>query len=163
MSLKQDIQNNLKSAFKNRRELETGTLRMLNSQILNKEKEKRNKLSGENLSEDELVKKSELIDEEIVEVVLSEVKKRKEAIEGYEKWGREKMAEKERRELEILEKYMPEQLSEEEVKKMVKEVIDKVGAEDLKDIGKVMAELMPKVKGKAEGGMVSKTVKELLS
>jgi len=163
MSLKQDIQNNLKSAFKDRRELETGTLRMLNSQILNKEKEKRNKLSKESLSEDELVKKSELTDEEIIEVVLSEIKKRREAIEGYEKWGREKMAKKERKELEVLKKYMPEQFSEEKVKEIVKEVINKVGAKDLKDIGKVMAELMPKVKGRAEGGMVSKIVKELLS
>jgi len=65
--------------------------------------------------------------------------------------------------MDILQKYMPEQLSEEEIKKLAKEAIEKTGAKEIKDMGKVMQELMPKVKGKAEGSLVSKIVKELLT
>ena len=73
------------------------------------------------------------------------------------------MVDKETKEKEILEKYLPEQLSEEEIKKLVKEAIEKIGAKEIKDMGKVMAELMPQVKGKADGSLVSKIVKELLT
>jgi len=155
MTLKGKIQEDLNSAIKSKREIETSTLRMLSAAILNKEKEKRYK-SGK--SED-----IPLIDEEIIEVVFNEVKKRKEAIELYEKGDRQELADKEKKEAEILQKYLPEQLTEEEVKKLVKEAITKVGAKEQKDMGKVMAELMPQVKGKADGGLVSKVVKELLA
>jgi len=155
MTLKEKIQEDLNSAIKSKREIETSTLRMLSAAILNKEKEKRYK-SGK--SED-----IPLIDEEIIEVVFNEVKKRKEAIELYEKGNRQELADKEKKEAEILQKYLPEQLTEEEVKKLVKEAIAKVGAKEQKDMGKVMAELMPQVKGKADGGLVSKVVKELLA
>jgi len=155
MTLKGKIQEDLNSAIKSKREIETSTLRMLSAAILNKEKEKRYK-SGK--SED-----IPLIDEEIIEVVFNEVKKRKEAIELYEKGNRQELADKEKKEAEILQKYLPEQLTEEEVKKLVKEAITKVGAKEQKDMGKVMAELMPQVKGKADGGLVSKVVKELLA
>ena len=155
MTLKEKIQEDLNSAIKSKREIETSTLRMLSAAILNKEKEKRYK-SGK--SED-----IPLIDEEIIEVVFNEVKKRKEAIELYEKGDRQELADKEKKEAEILQKYLPEQLTEEEVKKLVKEAITKVGAKEQKDMGKVMAELMPQVKGKADGGLVSKVVKELLA
>lgn len=155
MTLKEKIQEDLNSAIKSKREIETSTLRMLSAAILNKEKEKRYK-SGK--SED-----IPLIDEEIIEVVFNEVKKRKEAIELYEKGDRQELADKEKKEAEILQKYLPEQLTEEEVKKLVKEAIAKVGAKEQKDMGKVMAELMPQVKGKADGGLVSKVVKELLA
>jgi len=155
MTLKEKIQEDLNSAIKSKREIETSTLRMLSAAILNKEKEKRYK-SGK--SED-----IPLTDEEITEVVFNEVKKRKEAIELYEKGDRQELADKEKKEAEILQKYLPEQLTEEEVKKLVKEAITKVGAKEQKDMGKVMAELMPQVKGKADGGLVSKVVKELLA
>lgn len=155
MTLKEKIQEDLNSAIKSKREIETSTLRMLSAAILNKEKEKRYK-SGK--SED-----IPLTDEEITEVVFNEVKKRKEAIELYEKGDRQELADKEKKEAEILQKYLPEQLTEEEVKKLVKEAIAKVGAKEQKDMGKVMAELMPQVKGKADGGLVSKVVKELLA
>ena len=71
--------------------------------------------------------------------------------------------EKEKEEIKVLQKYLPEQLSEEEIKSIVEEVIAKVGAEGMKDIGRIMAELMPKVKGKAEGDLVIKIVRETLS
>ena len=95
-------------------------------------------------------------------MILSEAKKRKEAIEAFTKGGRPEMAEKERKELEILQKYLPEQLSQEEVRKLVEEAIKQTGAATPQDMGKVMAALMPKVKGKADGALLASIVKELL-
>ena len=178
MELRQKIQEDLKTALKEKKELELSVLRLLNAAIINKEKEKRYKKSRETpaLTEEELEKESRLVDEEVIDVISSEVKKRKEAILGFEKGKREDLIDKERKELEILQKYLPEQLSEEEIRKLAEEVIEKVGAKEIKDYnppttlqgkniiyGKVMAELMPKIKGKADGGLVSKVVKELLS
>ena len=165
MTLKERIQNDLMEALKTKRELAASTLRMLNAAILNKEKEKRYKIAKAEpeLTEKELIKKSQLIDEEVIDVISSEAKKRKEAILEFEKGGREDLVKKEKKEMEILEKYLPEQLSEEEIRKLIKETIKKVGAKEQKDIGKVMAELMPKLKGKADGSLVSKIVKELLT
>jgi uncharacterized protein YqeY len=164
MELKKKILEELNRAIKERKELEVSTLRQLSAAILNKEKEKRFKLNKEkpDLSGAELEKESQLTDEEVVEVISSEAKKRKESILEFEKGKREELVEKEKKELEILQKYLPEQLSEEEIKGMVKEAVGKVGAKDLKDMGKVMAELMPQVKGKADGNLVSKIVRESL-
>jgi uncharacterized protein YqeY len=164
MELKKKILEEINKAIKERKELEISTLRQLSAAILNKEKEKRFELNKEkpDLSETDLEKESQLTDEEVVEVVSSEAKKRKESILEFEKGKREELAEKEKGELEILQKYLPEQLSEEEIKGMVKEAVGKVGAKDLKDMGKVMAELMPWIKGKADGNLVSKIVRESL-
>ena len=95
-------------------------------------------------------------------MVNSEVKKRREAVEGFEKGGRMESAEKEKEEMEILKKYLPEQISEEEIKNLVVEAVKSVGAKEIKDMGKVMAELMPKIKGKADPALVGKIVKEAL-
>lgn len=176
-SLKEKIKEDFKKALKENKEIEVSTLRLLNAAILNKEKEKRYKLSKEKseLEEKDLEKESQLTDEEVLEVISSEAKKRKEAIVEYEKGKREDLAAKEKQELEILENYLPEQLSEEEIKKFVQEAIEKTGAKEMKDYnpptalqgkniyGKVMAELMPKVKGRADGSLVSKVVKDVLS
>ena len=121
------------------------------------------KTQGKGKTEDEVIKEGELIDEEIIEVIFSEIKKRKEAISGFEKGEREDLIKKEKAEIEVLERYLPGQLSEEELRKLVKETIKAVGAQEIKDMGKVMTEVMPKIKGKADGGVVSKIVKELLS
>jgi len=164
MSLKEQIQQDLNSAIKGKKKIEVSTLRMLNAQILNKEKEKRYKLSKEKpeLTEEELEKESQLTDEEVIEVISSEIKKRKESILEFEKGERQDLVEKEKKEIEVLKKYLPEQLSEEEIKKLVKVAIETVEAKEPKDMGKVMAELMPQIKGKADGATVSKIVKELL-
>ena len=164
MALKEIIQGDLNEAIKGKEELRCSVLRMVIAAILNREKEKRYKLTKEkpDLKESELAKESQLTDEEVIEVVSSEIKKRRESVAGYEKGGRDELAEKEKKEIEILQKYLPEQLSEEELKKLVQEAIDKVGAKEQKDMGKVMAELMPSVKGKADGSLISKVVKELL-
>ena len=165
MNLKGKIQNELQEAVKNREELKSSVLRLLLSAIFNKEKEKRYKLSKQKpeFKEKDLEKESQLVNEEVIEVISSEIKKRKESIELFEKGEREDLVEKETKEKEILEKYLPEQLSEEEIKKLAKEAIERVEAKEPKDIGKVMAELMPKVKGRADGGLVSKIAKELLA
>ena len=165
MNLKGKIQNELQEAVKNREELKSSVLRLLLSAIFNKEKEKRYKLSKQKpeFKEKDLEKESQLVNEEVIEVISSEIKKRKESILEFGKGEREDLVEKETKEKEILEKYLPEQLSEEEIKKLAKETIEKIGAKEIKDMGKVMAELMPKVKGRADGGLVSKIAKELLA
>lgn len=164
MSLKERIQENLKSALKGKRELELSVLRMLSSAVSNKETEKRTKIWKEkpDFATDDLEKESKLQDEEIFDVIFSEIKKRKESVELFDKGGRKELADKERKEAEILQKYLPEQMSEDEIKKLVAEVIVKTGAKEIKDMGKVMGELTPKLKGKADMGLVSKIVKESL-
>jgi len=164
MALKEKIQEDFKKALKEKKELEVSVLRLLQANILNKEKEKRYKISKENvgLTEEKLAKESQLSDEEIVEVIFNEIKKRKEAIFLFEKGKREDLAQKEKKETEILERYLPKQLSEEEIKKLAKEIIEKVGAKEIKDMGKVMGQLMPKIKNQADGNLVSKIIKELL-
>jgi len=165
MTIKEKIQEDFKKFLKEKKEIEVSTIRMLNAAVFNREKEKRYKLSKEkpDFKEKELEKESQLTDEEISQVVSSEVKKRKEAIEEFGKGERADLVEKEKKELEILKKYLPEQLSEEEIKKIATKVIKETGAEEPKDIGKVMGNLMPKLKGKADGSLVSKIVKELLT
>lgn len=162
--MKQQIQEDLKQAMRDRDEIKVGALRMLLSSLLNKEKEKRYTISknAPEMAEQEIDKKTDLEVEEIQDIVSSEVKKRREAIEGFEKGQRGEMAEKERKEMEILQAYMPEQLSEEEIHQFVKQAIEKTGAIGARDIGKVMSELKSQIKGRADGGAVSKIVKELL-
>lgn len=177
--LKEKIREDLNSALKEKKKLEVSVLRLLLSAIFNKEKEKRYKISKEKLKieEEELEKESQLTAEEVIGVISSEIKKRKEAIlefdeallhltpryrSAFEKGKIEKFVEKEKKELEILQKYLPKQLSEEEIKKLAKEAIKEIGAKEPKDMGRVMTELMPKVKGSAGGAEVSRIVKELL-
>ena len=165
MHLKEKIAADLKKALKEKKELEALTLRMLQATILNKEKEKRIKLAKEKeeIKEKELADESQLADDEIIEAVSSEIKKRKEAMAEFQKGKRDDLVAKEKREIEILQEYLPEQLSEGEIRKLAKEIIEKSGASNLKDMGKIMRELMPKIKGRAEGSVVSRIVKELLT
>lgn len=163
--LKEKLRQDLKEALKEKREVEVSTLRLVLAAIFNREKEKRYKISKKepDLTEDELIKKSQLTDEEIIELLFSEVKKRREAILEFEKGKREDLVQQSKKEIEILQKYLPKQLSEAEIKKEAMAVIEEIGAKALKDMGRVMANLMPKLKGKAEGSIVSKIVKDLLS
>jgi len=162
MSLREQINNDLKKAQQEKNELMLLVLRGINAAIKNKEIEKRTKLSKEEKNIEKLEKESKLIKEEVAGVVMSEAKKRKDAIEEFKKGERQDLVEKEEKELEILKKYLPEQMDEEQVKEEVKKVIEEVGAVGLQDTGKVMGALMLKLKGKAEGGVVSKVVNELL-
>jgi len=163
--LKQQIKNAVNEALKSGDQITLGTLRMFLASVVSKEKERRYKIATEkpDISEENLAKESELTDEQILEVISSEIKKRRDAITLYIQGKRPELAQKEEAEISVLQKYLPAQLSPEEIKKLVEESIIKVGAKEMRDMGKVMADLNPKVKGKAEGGEVSKIVKELLS
>lgn len=165
MSLRKRIGDDIEGAMKRREQLKVETLRMLVAALVNKEKEKRHKVAtgDKDITEQELSQKAELSDEEVLDVINSEAKKRKEAMEAFEKGGRQDLVEKERAELEVLQAYLPEQLGEEELRQLVKEAVESTGAASPQDMGKVMAELMPKVKGRADGALVQKTVKEILS
>jgi len=149
--MKQKIQEDVKAALRQGDSLKTGALRMLLASFINKEK-----------ALQQVQGKQPLTEEDMQDIVASEVKKHREAIEGFEKGRRQEMAEKERKEMEILQAYLPEQLSEEEIRQLVQKAIKEIGASNPQDMGKVMAQLMPKVKGKADGALVSKVVKELL-
>jgi uncharacterized protein YqeY len=164
MSLKIKIRDDLESALKEKRKNRLSALRMLLAAVSNREIDKRTRAwKGEpELSAEDLEKESQLSDEEIFEVISSEIKKRKEAIDLYEKGNRSELAEREKKEIEVLQSYLPKQISEEEIRKMAEGVIKKVGAKEMKDIGKVMKELMPQVKDRADNSLVSRTVKELL-
>lgn len=163
--LKEVIQNALKDALKKGDANTCSTLRMLSAAIITREKEKRYKISKSDpsLSDAQLVKESELNDEEVIEIVSSEIKKRKEAILIYEKGNRSELARKEMDEMEVLKKYLPAQMPEEELRKIIEEAINKTGAKEIKDMGRVMAEIMPKTKGRADGGEISRIVKEFLA
>jgi len=159
------IQQDFKEAFKNQEKANLSVLRMLKAEITKSQQEKRYKLSKDHqeLGEEELEKQSILTDEEILGVISSKIKKSKESIAGFEKGGRLESAEIEKEEVKFLQKYLPEQFSEEEVRGIVEGVIKKVGAEGMQDVGRVMTELMPKIKGKAEGDLVIRIVREILS
>ncbi|MDO8655167.1 MAG: GatB/YqeY domain-containing protein [bacterium] len=145
------LEEELKKALKAREELKAGTLRMLLSALRSAEKDKKYRTGEEGLSL-----------EEIVSIVSSEAKKRREAIDAFGKAGRQELAAKEKEELDILLPFLPEQLSAEEVEKLVKEAIASTGATTQKDLGKVMGALASKVKGRADGSLVSGKVRELL-
>lgn len=147
---KQELKDQLKEAMLAKDELKTSVIRFVLSGITYYEIQK----GGAGY---------EATEEDVLAVINKEVKQRKDSIEQFEKAGRQDLADKEKAELTILESYLPEQMSEEEVKKYVDEAVTTSGASSLQDMGKVMALLMPKVKGKADGTLVSKLVKEALS
>lgn len=150
--MKEKILQDIKEAMRAKDELRLSVLRMVSSAIHNKELEKRAK-SG---------KVEELTEEETVAVVRSEVKKRRDAIMEFEKGGRKDLVEKESAELKILEAYLPQELPDEEIEKIVREVIAGLGEVTSKDFGRVMGETMKRVKGQASGDRVSQAVKKLL-
>jgi uncharacterized protein YqeY len=137
-------------------------LRGINAAIKNKEIEKRTKLSKEEKDVSKLEKLSKLTEEEILGVIQSEAKKRKDAIVEFAKGNRQDLVDKETKELEIIKKYLPEEMGEDELRKEAEKTIAEVGASGPQDTGKVMSALMEKVKGRAEGSLASRIVGELL-
>lgn len=146
MNLQKQINQDFISAMKNKETQKVSVLRMLKSALKNKEIE---------------LKKS-LTDQEAGEIVVKEVKQRKDSIEEFTRGDRPELAQKEKSEITVLEKYMPKQLSEAEIGKIVDEAISKISACTPSDMGKVMAVIMPKLKEKVDGSLVSKMVKEKL-
>ncbi len=163
MTLKEKINQDFKDALKAKEEMKVSVLRMLNSSIKNKELEKRTKLIKTVSDEAELIKQSQLSDEETLSVVSAEAKRRKDSIEQYKVGGRPELAAQEEAEMAILAAYLPEQMGEDEVRRLVQESVKESGAAGAQDIGKVMKVLMPRVKGQADGGTVNRIVKEELS
>ena len=114
------------------------------------------------IKKEEIEKKTELTDEETISIVQKMIKQRKDSFSQFEQAGREELAEKEAREISILEQFLPEQLSEEEILQEVNQAIAESGAESMQDMGKVMGLLKNKLSGKADMGLVSIKVKESL-
>ena len=149
MSLKEKLQSDLNAAIKSRSSVVAETIRMVLTAITNEE------VAGK--------EKKELSDAEIITVLTREAKKRREAAEAFEAGGRADRAAAERAEGEVIAGYLPEQLSEDDIKKLIAETITAVGATGPADMGKVMGALKAKVAGKADGALVSSLVKEALN
>ena len=161
MSIKDKINENIKSAFKSGLSDEVSVLRFLSSVIKNKELEKRSRLSKEGKELADLEKLSELSDEEIMSVISGEIKKRKDSIVQYEKGGRDDLVKKEMSELEILKKYAPAEMPEEELRALIKNKVAGLPAQaGQKDFGKAMGLVMAEVKGRADGTMVKRIIEE---
>lgn len=147
MSLNDRLNEDMKQAMRSQDKFRLSVIRMVRSSIKNIEIDQRKTLD----------------DTEVLDVLNREIKQRKDSLQEFEKAGRDDLAEQLRQELEILTVYMPEQLSEDEVKEIVQQTIQEVGASSKADMGKVMAALMPKVKGRAEGKLVNQIVQQSLT
>ena len=112
---------------------------------------------------EEINLKRELNDDEVISVIQKQIKTRKESIEEFKKANRNDLVEKNSKEVEILNKYMPEQLSNEEINKIIDEAFELIKPTSMKDMGKIMGEINPKIKGKADMSYVSSTIKEKLN
>lgn len=146
MSLLQRLDGDLKTALRESDRLKLSAIRLVKAAVKNRQIEK-----GRDLS-----------DEEILSVISTLAKQRRESIEQFSKGGRNDLADQERRELAVLQAYMPEQLSPEELDSIILQAIRESSARDEKDMGKVMKILMPRVKGVSDGKWVNSRVKELL-
>ena len=148
MSIKDRLTEDMKAAMKEKEggKLRLSVIRMVRAAIKNIE----------------IDKKKELSDDETIEVIAREVKQRRDAMDEYRKADRQDIVDTLQEEISILMPYLPEQLSEEEVRTLVKAVIAEVQPQGQKDMGKVMGKLMPQVKGKADGKLVNQIVKEMM-
>ena len=146
--MEKKIDSDLKEAMKARDKVRLSTLRMIKAALKNVQLEKR---------------ETELDDDEVIGVISGQAKRRSESILAFEKGDRPDLAEKEKAELEIIRGYLPEQLGEEELLKMISEAIAEAGASTKSDVGKVMKLVMPRVRGRADGKQVNQLVAARLS
>ena len=149
MGLKEKLQADLTDAIRSRNEVVSGTVRMLLAAITNEE------VAGKSAKV--------LTDAEIITVLSREAKKRREAVEAYTQAKRDDLASKEKAEAAVIANYLPEQLSEDEIKKLIQAAIAETGAKGPAGMGLVMKVLQPKIAGKADGGVVSGLVKAALA
>ena len=147
MSLKEELLSNMKEAMKSKDSVKLGAVRGVISAVKNQE----------------IDLKKELSEEEILTIVSREVKKRKEAAVLYEKGNRPELKDKEIQEMKILQTYLPEQVSEKDLRRRIQEVIDETGAEGMKDFGKIMKTLVPEFKGKADNSLIKELANEYLN
>ncbi|WP_010678173.1 GatB/YqeY domain-containing protein [Bacillus timonensis] len=148
MSLLERLNNDMKTAMKNKEKDKLSVIRMVKAALQNE---------GIKLGTGELSEEAELT------VLTRELKQRKDSLREFSNAGREDLVNKVQTEIEILEVYLPKQLSEEELVEIVKETVQEVNASSKADMGKVMAAIMPKVKGKADGSLINKLVQQQLS
>ena len=146
MSLKEQLTADMKEAMKNKEKERLAVIRMVRGAIRQQE------IDGQ----------KELGEEDVIAVISKEVKMRRDSIEEFQKGGRGDLVEKTQAEIDVLLPYLPAQLSEDEVRELVKAAVEQTGAATPKDMGKVMGVLMPKVKGRADGKMVNTIVKSFL-
>ena len=147
LALKEKLMDDLKLSMKDKDTVRKNTVQSVRAAIKQVEVDNRVELS----------------DDDIIGVIAKEAKKRKDVLPEYEKSGRTDLIDELKREIEILMGYLPSQLSKEELGEIVKNAIAEVGASSMKDMGKIMANVMPKIKGRADGGMVNAIAKELLN
>jgi hypothetical protein len=147
MGLEERLLEEMKQAMKSNEKLRLSTIRMIRSSMKNKEIELRKKLE----------------DEDIVKVIQVMVRKGEESVEQFQAGKRVDLVEKETKEIEILKSFLPQPLSQEEILKIIDQSIQETQAASLKDIGKVMKSVMPKIGGKADGKLINQLVKERLS
>ncbi len=145
--MRERILGDLKRAMKEQNKKELSVIRMLKGAM----------------QMEELNKKSELTDDEVIALIAKQIKTRKESIEEFKKGNREDLISETEEEINILNKYMPEQLSEEEILVVINEAFDKINPSSIKDMGKIMSEVNPKLRGRADMGYVSKIIKDKLS
>ena len=147
MSLEERLMDEMKQAMKASDKLRLSTIRMIRTAVKNKEIEQRKKLD----------------DDIILRVIQGMVRKGEESVEQFKLGGRADLVEKETKEIEILKSYLPKALSQEEIVKIIDQTIEETQASSLKDLGKVMKSVMPKLGGRAEGALINQLVKERLS
>ena len=146
LSLEEIIFNDMKKALKGSEKLKLSTLRLIRAAIKNAE----------------ISKKDKLTEDEVIGIVANNLEKLEESLEIFTKGQRPELADKAKKEIETVKKYLPEQLSEKEVEKIAKETIIKFGFKGLQEIGPAMKEIMPQLKGKADGKMINEIVRDLL-
>jgi hypothetical protein len=147
MGLEERLVDEMKQAMKSNDKLRLSTIRMIRSALKNKEIEQRMKLD----------------DDGVIRVIQGMVRKGEESLEQFQLGGRMDLVEKERKEIEILKSFLPQSLSQEEILKIIDQSIEETQASSLKDLGKVMKSVMPKLQGKADGKLINQLVKEKLS
>jgi len=146
MSLKETLANDLKTALKEKDTVRKNAVQMVRAAILQVEKDQ----------------KIVLDDAGVIEVVARELKKRKDSLSDFIRSGRQDLIDNVNREIEILTRYMPEQMPDNELEELIRNAIEEVGATSVKDIGEVMKAVLPKVKGKADGSKVNALAKQIL-
>lgn len=147
MTLKEQLLEDMKTAMRDKDSVRKETIQMVRSGILQVEKDQ----------------KVTLDDEGVITVIAKEVKRRKDVLPDYEKSGRTELIDGIKAEIEVLLHYLPSQLTEEELEPIVKETIEETGAVSMRDMGKIMTAIMPKIKGRADGRTVNEMIKKILS
>jgi uncharacterized protein YqeY len=146
MSLKEQLLEDMKNAMKDKDTIRKNTVQMARAAVLQVEKDNRITLD----------------DDGVIDVIAKEVKKRRDVLPEYEKSGRQDLVDGLKAEIDVLLKYLPEQLTEEELEVIVRQAVEETGASSPRDMGKVMQAVMPKVKGRADGKMINMIVKKIL-